>query len=97
MRISYRKRNETIWKEIPNVIMPISISDVADDSFDNVKLSFLLISILSILNPHMSMMQHMYQALHSNVLHMNDVPVMIIMCLSTKNMSLTNGFIVNLS
>ena len=40
--ISYRKRNETIWKEIPNVIMPISISDVADDSFDNVKLSFLV-------------------------------------------------------
>lgn len=42
MRVSYRKRNETIWKEIPNVIMPISISDVADDSFDNVKLSFLV-------------------------------------------------------
>ena len=42
MRFSYRKRNETIWKEIPNVIMPIAISDVADDTFDNTKLSFLV-------------------------------------------------------
>lgn len=42
MRFSYRKRNETIWKEIPNVIMPIAISDVADDTFDNAKLSFLV-------------------------------------------------------
>ena len=40
MRFSYRKRNETIWKEIPSVLMPIAINDVADDTFDNTKLSF---------------------------------------------------------
>lgn len=42
MRIHYRKRNESTWKVIPNVITPIAISDVADDTFDNAKFSFLV-------------------------------------------------------
>ena len=42
MRVHYRKRNESVWKVIPNVDTPIAISDVANDTFDSVKISFFI-------------------------------------------------------
>jgi len=42
MRVKYRLRNSNIWKDIPNVEMPITIIDTFDETFDNGKISFII-------------------------------------------------------
>ena len=42
MRVKYRLKNSNIWKDIPNVEMPITIVDTFDETFDNGKISFII-------------------------------------------------------